>query len=269
MSECKNRRATKPFKAAAIAAANKAQPTANCYSEQKKWMNAYSAAGGAWECADPAAKRPGDIKEKCPLDEEKKREEQEKMREAMMQRITDGKSKLAVTGSDDFKKKTLDSIEKLSKTPTGYKLLKGLDGASKSTTIVETSGGNTENAASWNDGLYDTTNRKAGPGSNASVEFNPDRDKLNGEDWQTRDPAIGLGHELIHAYHDTRGTTDGRVSVEYQGPQKKKHAAPGYELQAVGLGEHANETVSENKLRRDFCNQGLSSKGTESKRPKY
>lgn len=269
MSECKNKRATKPFKAAAIAAANKAQPTTNCDAEQKKWMDAYIAAGGAWECADPAGKRPGDVEEKCPLNEAKKREEQEKKREALMQRIKDGKSKLTVTGSDEFKKKTQDSLEKLSKTPTGYKLLEGLDGGSKSTTIVETSDGNTETAASCNDGLYDTTNKKAGPGSNASVKFNPDRDKLNGEGWQTRDPAIGLGHELVHAYHDTRGTTDGRASVEYQDPQKKKRAAPGYELQAVGLGECANDTVTENKLRRDFCNQGLSAKGTESKRPKY
>jgi len=59
MSDCKRRRAKKPLNAKAVAQANQIQPNARNYSERKRWMDAYIAAGGAWECVDPAKKKVG------------------------------------------------------------------------------------------------------------------------------------------------------------------------------------------------------------------
>jgi hypothetical protein len=53
------------------------------------------------------------------------------------------------------------------------------------------------------------------------------------------------------------GTTDGRKSVEYIDAAGAKRKAPGYELQTVGLGEHAPDEITENKLRKEFTDQKL------------
>lgn len=74
MDKCRNRKAKKPLNKQATAIANKAQPSCSNYAERKKWMNAYITAGGAWECADPANQKPGDVIKKCPFDETAKLE---------------------------------------------------------------------------------------------------------------------------------------------------------------------------------------------------
>jgi hypothetical protein len=184
----------------------------------------------------------------------------------LIDKIKKGNSSIKVIGSKEFKKKTYAALDRLSQTKTGKKLLDSLDSSSKTTTIKETKKGNTESAANWNDGLYDRTKKKKGSGTNTTVVFNPDRDRTyQGK----RDPAIGLGHELIHAYHDTRGTTDGRKNVEYKGADGKKRKAPGYELQTVGLGEYKDNDITENKLRKEFNDKKLGKFGGEKQRPYY
>ncbi len=192
-------------------------------------------------------------------------------RKALMDKIKDGKSSIKVEGSDEYKKKTMAALDRLAQSPTGMELLQALDSSDKTTTIKAPAPGkgNSENAANWNDGLYDRTNGKPGPGSDNTVAFNPDRDKLNAEDWKTRDPAIGLGHELIHSYHDVNGTTDGRSDVEYTGADGKKHKAPGYEQQTVGLGEYKDNKLTENNIRKDFDDLGIGKNDHEYQRPYY
>ncbi|MCI5162397.1 MAG: DUF4280 domain-containing protein [Candidatus Electrothrix sp. AX5] len=191
---------------------------------------------------------------------------------ALIEKIKSGKSNIKVQGTAQFKKDTYAALARLASTPTGLKLLKALDSNSNTTTIKEENvKGNTEVADSWSDGLYDRTKKKPGPGTNTTVKFNPQKDKIGGgsEAWQTRDPAIGLAHELIHAYHDTHGTTDGRTSVTYTDDKGKKHKAPGYEHQAVGLGEYKDNEFTENKIRKEFNDEKVSIKNKESQRPRY
>jgi type VI secretion system secreted protein VgrG len=197
--------------------------------------------------------------------------EAEKKRQEMLDRIRDGKSNIKIDGDDAYKKKTMEALDRLSQTPTGRGLLEDLEKSGKPVTIkpTEPGKGNTENADNWNDGLYDQANNKPGKGSGSTVNWNPDRDKLNGEDWMERDPAIGLGHELIHSHHDANGTTDGRKSVDYTDANGTAQKAPGYELQTVGLGPHKDAPYTENKLREDFDKLGVSNKGKEAQRPRY
>jgi N-acetylmuramoyl-L-alanine amidase len=66
MTQCKNRRPLKPLDKAAVKKADRAQPSCGNLSERTKWMNAYISAGGAWECADPAYKKPDECVASCP-----------------------------------------------------------------------------------------------------------------------------------------------------------------------------------------------------------
>lgn len=71
MTDCKKRRPVKhngKLHPKALAAANAAVPSPSTYSDRKRWMDAYIAAGGAWECADPAGVTRKSLKEVvCPI----------------------------------------------------------------------------------------------------------------------------------------------------------------------------------------------------------
>jgi hypothetical protein len=192
-------------------------------------------------------------------------------REELLDRIKSGKSSIKVEGTDEYKEKVYKNLDTLSQSPTGMKLLESLDKSDKTTTIrmTQPGKGNSENAENFNDGLYDTANGKPGPGTNTTVDFNPDRKKINGEDWQTRDPAIGLGHELIHAHHDTHGTTAPAANTNYVDANGNNRSAPGYELQTVGLGPYKDNELTENKLRKDFEDGNLGENDHEHQRPRY
>jgi uncharacterized Zn-binding protein involved in type VI secretion len=173
---------------------------------------------------------------------------------ATLERIAKGDSQIKIDGLPLYKGQALAALARLMSRPTGRGLVNDLDKAPNSTTIHlgnSVAKGNTENAANWNNGLYDAAHGKPGPGSDNTVDWNPDRKKINGEPWQTRDPSIGLGHELVHSYHDVHGTTDGQNPVPYTDANGNARSAPGYELQAAGLGPHSGDPYTENGMRSD------------------
>ncbi len=194
-----------------------------------------------------------------------------KKRQELVKRIADGKSNISIEGDEDYRKKILALLDRLAQTPTGLGLLQGIEKSGKPVVIKMPAPGKGpgEGATNWNDGLYDTANNKPGPGSGSTVKFDPAFNKSNGEAWQSFDPAIPLGHELIHSYHDANGTTDGRPDVDYVDADGLKQSAPGYELQAVGLGDNAKDPFTENKLRKEFNDLGVSVNGSEVQRPRY
>jgi RHS repeat-associated protein len=56
--------------------------------------------------------------------------------------------------------------------------------------------------------------------------------------WEWRPPAIGLAHELIHAYHDLTGT--------YSKPGMPEETA------TIGLGAHSGDPITENQIRQEW-----------------
>jgi hypothetical protein len=188
---------------------------------------------------------------------------------ATLERIARGDSKIQITGTPEYRGQVLAALARLMSRPTGRGLVNALDSAPHSTTIRSTAGGNGENAANWNNGLYNTAAGAPGPGSDNTVDWNADRSKLNGEDWQTRDPAIGLGHELVHSYHDVNGTTDGRNSVPYTDAAGNARNAPGYEQQAAGVGVHSGDPFTENKMRSEHDASVSTTGQQEPPRPRY
>lgn len=95
---------------------------------------------------------------------------------------------------------------------------------------------------------------------------------------------VALYHELVHSYHDTRGTTDAPPvdamdgmrrelrrgnfggaldEILHPDPNIASDAAAGlnrYEHQAAGLGVHADNPISENAYRRERNGVALSGK---------
>jgi uncharacterized Zn-binding protein involved in type VI secretion len=188
---------------------------------------------------------------------------------ATLERIARGDSQIKILGTPLYRGQALAALARLMSRPTGRGLVNDLDGAPHSTTIRTTAGGNSENAANWNAGLYDTANGRAGPGSDNTVDWNADRNKIDGEPWQTRDPAIGLGHELVHSHNDVHGTTDGRNSVNYTDADGNARNSPGYELQAAGVGSHSGDPYTENKMRAEHDGTVSTTGQQEPQRPRY
>ncbi len=188
---------------------------------------------------------------------------------ATLEAIARGQSQVKLQGPPEFQGQALAALARLMSRPTGRALVNDLASSSHSTTIRPTTVGNSENANNWNNGLYNTAAGKPGPGSDNTVDWNPDKTKLNGEPWQERDPAVGLGHELVHSYHDVHGTTDGRNSVPYTDANGNNRASPGYELQAAGVGPNANDPYTENAIRSEHDADVSTMGRQEPPRPRY
>ncbi len=157
--------------------------------------------------------------------------------------VKNGTSKLTVEGTDTFKAGVYLDLAWLMTSAVGQALIQELQDASHTVKIIEGAGGNAENAENFDDGLETTdVPPKAGPGSNATINYNPNVLSLGPLDWQTRPPAIGLAHECVHAWADVYGRT-GRGET---GGVKR------YEHQAVGIEDYRDARISENKFRAAF-----------------
>jgi hypothetical protein len=64
------------------------------------------------------------------------------------------------------------------------------------------------------------------------------------EPWMTERPRYGLYHELIHAYHASRGDD---VPGTHSGESEKGEGED--EFQDVGLGPYENDEVTDNRIR--------------------
>lgn len=92
--------------------------------------------------------------------------------------------------------------------PEGTSLVSDLINSDKIVTIQETTGGNKTTANSIDANV--NPNGTPGKGSDATIEFNPNK-TTGGVDVKgsaTRPTAIGLGHELEHARHYSKGERD-------------------------------------------------------------
>ncbi len=159
--------------------------------------------------------------------------------------VKEGSSKLSVDGTDTFKTGVYLDLAWLMTSPVGQALIQELQNASHTVKIVEGAGGNGENADNFDDGLETTdVPPKAGPGSNATINYNPHKLSIGDGtlNWHTRPPAIGLAHEMVHAWADVYGRT-GRGET---GGVKR------YEHQAVGIEDYRDARISENKFRAAF-----------------
>jgi len=96
------------------------------------------------------------------------------------------------------------------------------------------------------------TNSQNGEGVKGIVDFNPKQAvhvDSNGVSQRIHDEELSymsLGHELIHALHFMRGNHIGDSRPDVNGNINYQE-----ELRVVGLGQYANNDITENKMRRE------------------
>lgn len=123
----------------------------------------------------------------------------------------------------------------------------------------------------------------AGVGGDTTIDYNPNHDIVGGGGTYRSD--VVLFHEMVHALHDTRGTTDTSMVGATDNVQRDlmRGNVPGainelvnpdpriagdvaagiarYEHQAVGLGVHSDDPLTENRYRAERNRVAQSGKG--------
>lgn len=152
-----------------------------------------------------------------------------------------GRERLA-TGAR-FKAQYEGYLKELAATPVGFKLLSDLDQSKHKTTIVFDLKG--KNQTSNPNGI-DATDKKKGDAPtitmNPSLKFFDDNKGRRDQPWMSEREKYGFYHELVHAWHITRGT---QATGSHKGVDNS-------EWQATGYGPHADRDVNENAIRRAF-----------------
>lgn len=160
---------------------------------------------------------------------------------------------IKIEGDAAFQAQVKADLDAIAATPSGKKLLDDLDKSGKTITIKKTAGGNSVNGFTGDAMVKDG---KPGAGSNSTVNYNPDRTSLGTADWETRPPAIGLAHELVHAQHASAGTIDTKREDNDHKPDPSDPTKTAQEMKeevrTVGIPPHDAEPYSENRIRDEW-----------------
>lgn len=154
----------------------------------------------------------------------------------------------AVKDAQAFQDQYTDYMKDLVKTPTGLTMLEELHSSKHKTKIEKGNTNETRNDTLADSLLNDDKSRNVGTGSTVVVDPNLVSYKDPGqaeEDWMTERQRYGFYHELVHAYHDSRGET---AKGSHNGIQN-------WEWQVMGMGDFSGEAVSDNAIRRDMGKQ--------------
>jgi type VI secretion system secreted protein VgrG len=166
---------------------------------------------------------------------------------------------IKVVGDVDFQRKVMRDLYRISRTPTGKALLESIDKSGKTVTIVPAVPGD------GNDTTYDNAKDRLfkkdgspGDGTNSTISYDPDETTIGKgtQPWQTRPPAIGLAHELVHADQASYGTMkDGDTNND----SKPDPAAPWLtdrthtrEAEAAGIPPNDTRQYNDNKIRNEW-----------------
>lgn len=167
-------------------------------------------------------------------------------------KATYGKA-IVIEGDAEFQKKVKADLDAIAKTPSGKKMLDDLDKSGKTVTIKPTTEGNSVTGLSGGAMKKDGKN---GTGSNSTVNYNPDRKSIGDEKWETRPPAIGLAHELVHAQHASEGSIDMTKVDNDSKPDpsdpKKTEKESLEEVRTAGIPPNDKDAYNENKIRGEW-----------------
>jgi hypothetical protein len=163
--------------------------------------------------------------------------------EEVISTISGGKSTITIGGDDAFKASVLADLAWLMTADLGRELLDAITATGKTLTIEPTAGGNTT-AYNPDGDSYENADGTPGAGANVTIGYNTTEWNPYGgvEDWMRRPPAIGVAHEMVHAWTGMIGT---RARGETGGVRRR-------ELQATGLDEFAGVRFTENRFRAAF-----------------
>lgn len=175
------------------------------------------------------------------------------------ERYSDG---IVIKGPKEYREKVRARLDELKETESGRKILAEIDRqgrAGKGVVIVPAAPGDNhcrvtgtvDDAFPKDAAVNPATGRvdvkTPGNGTTSEVGFNPDYSKTYPDGTPCRSPAIGLGHELVHAGHNGNGTN----LAGFEDPTDPGTADPSNheEAQTIGRGAYEGNSPTDNSLR--------------------
>lgn len=173
------------------------------------------------------------------------------------ERYSDG---IVIKGPKEYREKVKQRLDELKQTETGRKTLEELDRQGregKGVVIVPaepgdnstTRTGNPDDAFPKDAAVNPDTGRvdvtTPGDGTTSEVGFNPDYEPTYPDGSSCRSPAVGLGHELIHASHNGNGTN----LRNFEDPSDPGGTSNHEEAQTIGRGAYEGDSPTDNSLR--------------------
>jgi uncharacterized Zn-binding protein involved in type VI secretion len=165
---------------------------------------------------------------------------------------------ITIEGDAAYQAKVQKDLDAIAATPSGKKMLADLEASGKKVTIKPTQNPDDGNAIGYTN-VANATRKADGSaniGSDSTITYNPDREVIGSEPWATRPPAIGLGHEIVHATHAAHGERS--VTQVQNDHVADATSATGYEMakeeevRTVGIPPYDKEPYSENTLRSEW-----------------
>ncbi len=156
---------------------------------------------------------------------------------------------IIISGSDEFKKKAVADLCVLGNTKTGKDILEALDKNRHDVTIKELDMATAQANGALAQRVNGADAFDPAKGSATIVSYNPDlKDKYTDAAGKQYDMPVQstLGHELIHAAHNDRGTN------ERSTPDPKEAGSNMEEANTIGINDRSNSAMSENKLLEDL-----------------
>jgi hypothetical protein len=161
-------------------------------------------------------------------------------------------------GPPGFEAAVKADLQTLYETPTGKALLESLHASGKRIFINY----GLENAAhfplsGWEPAFYQLDGVTPGPGTALRLSYNPFREEVGDQPWNTRPPGIGLAHELIHAEQAAYGRMRRGDALNPPGGTEaasanKLQEAHIFELETLGVPPYHTYSFSENKIRSEW-----------------
>ncbi|HEY4360175.1 MAG TPA: M91 family zinc metallopeptidase [Bryobacteraceae bacterium] len=165
---------------------------------------------------------------------------------------------IKISGDAAFQEKVTKDLHQIYNTPTGKGLLESIQKSGKTVEIKPTANPGDGNATGYKNAAdrFKAADGTPGKGTDSVVYYNPDRTKIGDEDWATRPPAIGLGHELVHAEQASYGKmapgdTDNDHKPDPSDPSKTAQERV-REVEAAGIPPNDTYPYTENKLRDEW-----------------
>ena len=157
---------------------------------------------------------------------------------------------LIIKGSPEFRAKVKADLDKLAATKTGKSIIDAIANGKHTVTITELD----KTSAQNNGGLCTPKDAAAAKdpskGSDSTVSYSPEfsGDKYTDQNGKEVDhPAeLYLGHELIHAVHNSEGTNKANV------PDPAEPDSNQEESQTIGINDHKDKDMTENNLLKDL-----------------
>lgn len=162
-------------------------------------------------------------------------------------------SNITIEGDDEYKMKVMRDLYQIYRTPTGKAMLESLKASGKNTTIklgdADLNGNGMTYPRDTARDRFKNADGTNGDGTDSIVKYDPDRTSTGGNDpWDTRPPAVGLAHELVHAEQAQHGAMSKEQDEnDARGTQKDVR-----ELEAAGIPPHDDYPYNENKIRREW-----------------